>query len=120
MVWKMQTTEKSLAEFFRAVAQLSMRLAVELDPPAVPTANPFTTVNLGFLQRWIARCKGMYTDAGMSPREIMEETGRTDEPNLRSSLDGMIRQGVVEHVPGTARPMRFRMVTPFREHGPLS
>jgi hypothetical protein len=104
MVYNLPTTERSRAEFFRAVSQMSLRLAAELDPPRSPAADPCTTVNLGFLQRWIAGCEGMYADAGMSPREVMEATGRTDEPNLRSSLDGMIRQGLVEHVPALRVP----------------
>jgi hypothetical protein len=59
----------------------------------------------------------MYTEQGMTARQIMESTGRRDEPDIRASLDGMIRRGFAELVPGHTRPLRYRMTERFRKAG---
>jgi len=68
-------------------------------------------------KRWIAHTPDMYTEQGVTARRIKEVTGRHDEPNIRSSLDGMIRRGFAELVPGHTRPLRFRMTERFRKEG---
>lgn len=117
MVHKMKTTEQALAGFFRDLAASAIRVADELDAPL--SADCGTDLSsLGFLQRWIARTPDMYTEQGVTARRIMEVTGRHDEPNIRSSLDGMTRRGFAELVPGHTRPLRFRMTERFRKEGP--
>jgi hypothetical protein len=113
----MRTTEQALAGFFRDLAASATRLADELDAPPPPDGET-DLLSLGFLQRWIARTPEMYTEQGMTARQIMEATDRHDEPNIRSSLDGMIRRGFAELVPGHTRPLRFRMTERFRKEGP--
>ncbi len=117
MVHNMGTTEQSLARFFRDLAASANRLAGELDPPS-PSNHGTDLTSLGFLQRWIARTPAMYTEQGATAHQIMLVTGRQDEPNIRQSLDGMVRRGFAELVPGHARPLRFRMTQRFREEGP--
>jgi hypothetical protein len=117
MVHHMKTTEQVLAGFFRDLAASAVRVADELDPPP-PADGGTDLLSLGFLQRWIATdVDEMYTEQGATARRIMEATGRHDEPNIRSSLDGMIRRGFVELVPGHTRPLKFRMTERFREKG---
>jgi hypothetical protein len=117
MVHNMKTTEQTLAGFFRDLATAATRVADELDAPSPAGGGPDLS-SLGFLQRWIARTPDMYAEQGVTARRIMEVTGRHDEPNIRSSLDGMIRRGFAELVPGHTRPLRFRMTGRFREEGP--
>jgi hypothetical protein len=117
VVHKFKTTEQALAGFFRDLAASATRLADELDTPT-PSDSGTDLSSLGFLQRWIARTPEMYTEQGVTARRIMEVIGRNDEPNVRSSLDGMIRRGFAELVPGHTRPLRFRMTERFREEGP--
>jgi hypothetical protein len=116
MVHNMKTTEQALAGFFRDLAASATRLADHLDAP-LPPAGGTDLSSLGFLQRSIARVPDMYTARGVTARQIMEVTGRHDEPNIRSSLDGMIRRGFSELVPGHTRPLRFRMTERFRKEG---
>jgi hypothetical protein len=117
MVHSVKTTEQALAAFFRDLAASAAHLADELDAPPPPDGGNDLSA-LGFLQRSIAGTPDMYTEQGVTPRKIMEVTGRHDEPNIRSSLDGMIRRGFAELVPGHTRPLRFRMTERFREEGP--
>ena len=107
--------QQSIADFLRTVSQLAAELADKLSPPPAPDKDQLIA-GLGHAQRWIANLAGMHTDRGMSPGELCHEMDRKDEPNVRQALNGMVRMGVAERVPGTTRPMRFRMTRVFRDH----
>ena len=111
------TPQKTTQFLSKLLAASAAQLADEPDAPPPPNSGTDLS-SLGFLQHWIACTPDMYTEQGMTARQITEVTGRHDEPNIRSSLDGMIRRGFAELVPGSTRPLRFRMTERFRKEGP--
>jgi hypothetical protein len=108
------TRDDAFARFLRKLSDAATELADALEGRKRPGAIPsLDDVYLGSAQRSMAELPGMRSEEGMSPREVCRLIGNDDEPNVRSSLKGMVNRGVMELVPGVA-PQRFRLIGRYR------
>lgn len=110
----MTTEALALARFLRKVAAAAVEYADEIESGNAPIEGAsLEEVYLGSAQRTMAELPGMLTERGLSPREVCQAVGNDDEPNVRTSLKGMVKRGIMEIVPGET-PQRFRLVARFR------
>ena len=109
-------TTESLARvrFLRKIAAAATEYADEIETGVAPVEGAsLDDVYLGSAQRTMADLAGMLTEHGLSPREVCQLIGNDDEPNVRTSLKGMIKREIMEYVPGVT-PQRFRLVARYR------
>lgn len=110
----MTTDGRALTRFLRKIAAAATEYADEIESGTAPVEGAsLADVYLGSAQRTMAELPGMLTDHGLSPREVCQSIGNDDEPNVRTSLKGMIKREIMENVPG-ATPQRFRLVARYR------
>lgn len=106
--------DRALARFFRALGSAASELADEIESGRPEQGwLSLDDANLGSLQQRVAEVAGMAREAGISPRQIAQELGRGDEPNVRTALAAMAKRGVTELVPGVT-PQRWRLTAPYR------
>ena len=110
----MTPDDGSLSRFLRKIAAAATEYADEIDRRDVhlDTAS-LDEVYLGSAQRAMAELPGMRTANGLSPREVCHLVSNDDEPNVRTSLKGMVKRGIMEYVPGVS-PQRFRLIARYR------
>ncbi|SDS07946.1 hypothetical protein [Actinopolymorpha singaporensis] len=117
-------TETSPDPRDRAIAQFLMTLstaAAEL--AAAFTARPmeqpdFRDRLVGSMQRQVAALLDVNGEEGVSPRQITEMLGRTDDGNVRNTLNRLRELGVAELVPGSSWPQMWRPTALYRKDSP--
>jgi hypothetical protein len=108
------TSETALSRFLYNLAAAATEYADEITSRDVQLDGAsLDDVYLGSAQRAMAELPGMRSDKGLSPREVCTLVDNDDEPNVRTSLNGMVKRGVMERVPGIT-PQRFRLVARYR------
>ncbi|GAA2760564.1 hypothetical protein [Actinopolymorpha rutila] len=117
----MTETEMSPDPRDRAIAQFLMTMSAAAAELAAafttrPTQPPdYREVLIGSMQRQVAGLLDVNGKDGVSPRQITELLGRTDDGNVRNTLTRLRELGVAEIVPGSSWPQLWRHTAPYRK-----